>query len=71
MELIKLNNQSGLNVWLDKSKITSITTEPVPFQDSSGVIFNWVIVLDTDTIKSFTNLDYTEAQLSQALGITL
>tara|TARA_Y100000385_G_C12538786_1_gene402840 strand:+ start:84 stop:299 length:216 start_codon:yes stop_codon:yes gene_type:complete len=71
MQLIKLQNQSGIAVWLDKSKITSIRTQPVPFQDSSGITFNWVIVLGNDTIKAFTNLDYTEAELSEALGITL
>lgn len=71
MQLIKLQNQSGIAVWLDKSKITSIRTQPVPFQDNSGITFNWVIVLGNDTIKAFTNLDYTEAELSEALGITL
>ena len=71
MQLIKLESQSGKAVWLDKNKITSIRTEPVPFQDSSGIVFNWVIVLNNDTIKTFTNLDYTEAELSTALGITL
>jgi len=71
MQLVKLQNQNGLNVWLDKSKITSIRTEPVSFQDSSGIVFNWAIVLNRDTIKAFTNLDYTEAELSEALGITL
>ena len=71
MQLVKLQNQNGTNIWLDKSKITSIRTEPVPFQDSSGIVFNWVIVLSRDIIKAFTNLDYTEAELSTALGITL
>ena len=71
MQLIKLQNQSGLNVWLDKSKITSIRKEPVPFQDNSGITFNWVIVLDNDSIRDLTNLDYTEAELGTALGITL
>ena len=71
MELIKLQNQSGTAVWQDKSKITSIRTQPVPFQDSSGITFNWLIILSSDTISVFTNLDYTEAELSTALGITL
>tara|TARA_R110002126_G_scaffold243989_1_gene387350 strand:+ start:90 stop:305 length:216 start_codon:yes stop_codon:yes gene_type:complete len=71
MQLIKLQNQSGIAVWLDKSKITSIRTQPVPFQDNSGITFNWVIALGSDTIKVFTNLDYTEAELGTALGIIL
>lgn len=71
MQLVKLESQSGKAVWLDKNKITSIRTEPVPFQDSSGITFNWLIILSSDTISVFTNLDYTEAELSEALGITL
>jgi len=71
MQLIKLQNQSGIAVWLDKSKITSIRTQTVPFQDSSGITFSWLIALSSDIIDVFTNLDYTEAELSEALGITL
>jgi len=71
MQLVKLQNQNGTNIWLDKSKITSIRTQTVPFQDSSGITFNWLIALSSDIIDVFTNLDYTEAELSEALGITL
>ena len=71
MELRKLESQRSITVSLDKNKITSIRTEPVPFQDSSGITFNWLIILSSDTISVFTNLDYTEAELSTALGITL
>ena len=71
MEIVKLQSQSGIVVWLDKSQITSISRTPVPFTDNSGLEFNWVISLGTNDISVFTNLDYSEAELSTALGITL
>jgi len=58
-------------VWIDKSQVTSISRTPVPFTDNSGLEFNWVISLGSNDINVFTNLDYTEAELSEALGIAL
>tara|TARA_B100000161_G_C33442707_1_gene365426 strand:- start:371 stop:634 length:264 start_codon:yes stop_codon:yes gene_type:complete len=71
MEIVKLQSQSGIVVWIDKSQVTSISRTPVPFTDNSGLEFNWVISLGSNDINVFTNLDYTEAELSEALGIAL
>ena len=71
MEIVKLQSENGIVVWIDTSQITSISRTPVPFTDDSGIQFNWVISLGTNEINVFTNIDYTEAELSQALGITL
>mgnify|MGYP004165350623 FL=1 len=71
MEIVKLQSQSGIVVWIDKSQVTSISRTPVPFTDNSGLEFNWVISLGSNDINVFTNLDYTEAELSEALSIAL
>lgn len=71
MEIVKLQSQNNIVVWLDKSQITSISRTPVPFTDNSGLEFNWVISIGSNDISVFTNLDYSEAELSAALGITL
>lgn len=71
MEIVKLQSQNNIVVWLDKSQITSISRTPVPFTDNSGLEFNWVISIGSNDISVFTNLDYSEAELSAALGIAL
>ena len=71
MEMIRLQSQSGIVVWIDKSQITSISRTPVQHSMISEHEFNWVISIGSNDINVFTNLDYSETELSEILGIAL
>lgn len=66
MQLVKLVGQDNNIVWINVNAITSIT-KGTP----SGDIYNWIINLGQNQVSVFTNIDYTEAELSAALGVAL
>ena len=66
MQLVKLVSQDNKVVWINLNAITSISKGT-----ASNDIYNWIINLGQNQVSTFTNVDYTEAELSAALGITL